>query len=255
MSQKNLPLSAIIIARNEEERLAACIAALRFCDEVIVVDNASGDRTGPLAKKSGARVVIESSRDFSVLHMSGATAARGEWLLYVDADEIVSGELSESILLAVHNRTHGSPQAYELFRVNYYLGRKFPGGEWIVRLMKKNALVAWEGSVHETARIRGQTGRLRGILSHYTHRSLHEMAAKTGHWSETEAQLRLAAGHPAVVPWRLIRVFLTGFLSSYITSGGWRVGTVGMIESIYQGFSLFITYARLWELQEKKSRT
>ncbi|MCX6791872.1 MAG: hypothetical protein NT149_02440, partial [Candidatus Gottesmanbacteria bacterium] len=72
-------------------------------------------------------------------------------------------------------------------------------------------------------------------------------------WSRLEANLRLDAHHPPVVWWRLLRVMTTGFSSSFFAQGGWRAGTMGWIESIYQGFSMFITYAKLWEVQQKQN--
>jgi hypothetical protein len=78
------------------------------------------------------------------------------------------------------------------------------------------------------------------------------MLNKTIEWSKIEAQLRLNAHHPKVVWWRLIRVMLTGFWDSYIKQGGWKAGTAGFIESIYQAYSMFVTYATLWEMQKEK---
>ncbi len=71
-------------------------------------------------------------------------------------------------------------------------------------------------------------------------------------WSEIEANLRLATGHPPVTWWRIPRVMTTTFFDYYVFQNGWRIGTVGLIESMYQAFSTFITYARLWEMQQKK---
>jgi hypothetical protein len=79
------------------------------------------------------------------------------------------------------------------------------------------------------------------------------MVAKTNEWSEYEARLRLNAKHPRLVAWRFIRVMMTAFTDSFIKSKGYRNGTYGFIEAIYQAFSMFITYAKLWELQQKKS--
>jgi hypothetical protein len=79
------------------------------------------------------------------------------------------------------------------------------------------------------------------------------MVQKTNSWSDIEARLRLEANHPPVSWWRIIRVMITGFVNSYFSQQGWRAGTVGFIESIYQAYSIFITYAKLWELQQKKS--
>ena len=129
----------------------------------------------------------------------------------------------------------------------------WPGGEYILRLMKKDGTGQWYGELHESARVNGEIGRLHAPMLHDTHRTLEEMVAKTNEWSKVEAKLRFDAGHPPIVWWRFIRVMLTGFIDSFVTRGGWRVGAVGWIESIYQAFSMFITYAKLWELQNTKS--
>ena len=73
-------------------------------------------------------------------------------------------------------------------------------------------------------------------------------------WSKVEAELRFESNHPKMSAWRFFRVILTAFFNSYIKQRGWKVGAMGLIESIYQAFSIFITYARLWELQEREKR-
>ncbi len=121
--------------------------------------------------------------------------------------------------------------------------------------MRKSALMEWYGALHETARMKGAIGRLDAPLVHRTHRTLEEMVAKTNTWSKTEARLRYDANHPPVVWWRLLRVMTTAFWDSFIWQGGWKAGTVGWIESIYQAFSMFITYAKLWEKQQSDKAT
>ena len=81
------------------------------------------------------------------------------------------------------------------------------------------------------------------------------MLSKTNEWSHVEAKLRYESNHPYIVPWRLLRVMLTAFMRSYIYEKGWKAGTVGVIESIYQAYSMFITYAKLWEIQQKSKIT
>ncbi|OGG08273.1 hypothetical protein A2154_00830 [Candidatus Gottesmanbacteria bacterium RBG_16_43_7] len=87
-------------------------------------------------------------------------------------------------------------------------------------------------------------------MIHTTHDNLEEMVAKTNQWSETEARLRFENQHPPIVWWRFFRVMWTSFYKSYITERGYKAGTVGLIESIYQAYSMFITYAKLWEMQQ-----
>ena len=77
------------------------------------------------------------------------------------------------------------------------------------------------------------------------------MLRKTNEWSEYEAKLRLASSHPKLVPWRFVRVMVTEFFNSYVKNKGYKNGTLGLIEGLYQAFSIFITYAKLWEMQNK----
>ena len=121
----------------------------------------------------------------------------------------------------------------------------------MTRLMKKEALIGWHGQLHETPHVRGNVYTFKNPLLHYTHDNLTQMVSKTNEWSEIEAQLRYQNNHPHIVGWRLIRVMITAFFQSYIREGGWKCKTVGVVESIYQSFSMFITYAKLWEKQNR----
>lgn len=241
-------LSVIIITRNEEEGIVACINAVKdSCDEIVVIDNDSSDRTEKVAKTAGARVYTVPGLDFSYLRNFGKEKAQGEWLLYLDTDERVSGELVKEIHQTIKNSE--SLAGYRIVRKNHYFGTLWPKTEYIVRLIRKNALIGWQGVVHETAMVAGAIGQLQAPLLHFAHNDLTAMVKKTNEWSEIESQLRYKSNHPQMTWWRFFRVMLTAFWGSYIIDGGWRVGTVGLIESIYQSFSIFITYAKLWEKQ------
>lgn len=252
---KSMKISAIIITRNEEERIAKCLSSLAWTDEIIVVDNGSTDTTREVAKQHGATIISAGDVcDFAKLRNIGKENAHGEWLLYIDADEVVTPQLAKEIKEAV-SRQQSAISGYVIKRKNYYLSHEWPGVECILRLMRKDALKEWYGELHESPRVQGEAGTLHAPLLHDTHRTLEEMVTKTNEWSRVEAQLRFDVGHPSVVWWRLIRVMLTAFFDSFIKQGGWRAGAVGWIESIYQAFSIFITYAKLWELQQSNKVT
>lgn len=247
-------LSAVVIARNEEPRIGACLAALAFADERIVIDNGSTDRTAAIATASGARVVSQRTGDFSSLRNTGLKEARGTWILYIDADETVTPELQQAIMTAMESTGNDSPVGYFLRRQNHYLGHAWPTTDRMQRLFVRAKLIGWEGKVHETARIDGAVGELSPTLRHDTHRTIEEMVAKTNEWSAIEAKLRFDAGHPPVVWWRLFRVMLTGFWQSFIVGQGYRAGTAGWVEGLFQAFSMFVTYAKLWEMQQVAGR-
>ncbi|KKR87221.1 MAG: Glycosyl transferase, group 2 family [Candidatus Curtissbacteria bacterium GW2011_GWA1_41_11] len=248
MNQPEITISAVILTRNEEARIEACLKSLSWVDEVVVIDNGSSDKTVALAKKTGAKVTLSVEKDFSRLRDIGKEKTTGDWILYVDADEIVPEALRSEIIERTKSK---GCVAYCIRRKNYYLGNPWPYQDKMQRLFLRNALVGWHGAVHETATVNGPTETLHSPLEHHTHRTLEEMVAKTNEWSVVEARLRLDAHHPPVVWWRLVRVMITGFWESFVRNGGWRAGTVGFIESIYQGYSMFITYAKLWEMQVK----
>lgn len=244
-----MSISAIIITRNEEENIEDCIKTLDFSDEIVVVDNNSTDNTVSLAKASGAKIFQISGLDFSYLRNIGKEKATSNWLFYIDADERVTPNLAREIKNLV--KTDSKKSAFSVLRKNYFLGSPSPKLERMTRLIKKDSLIGWQGSLHETPMIAGETGNMSSYLLHYTHRDLTSMVNKTNEWSEVEAQLLYKSNHPQMSWWRFFRIMIHAFTKSYIKDTGYKMGEVGIIESIYQAFSSFITYAKLWEKQNK----
>lgn len=244
-------ISAIIISKNEEERIADCLDSVSFCDEIVLVDSNSTDRTSEIAKRMNAKVFNVGMDDFSKLRNFGLEKAKGDWILYVDADERVTPSLREEIIRSINNPI-GQYAGFRIQRKNFYFGNhEWPAVEKLERMFRKDSLQGWHGRLHESPKVSGSIGDLDGYLFHYSHRDIASMLAKTLEWSEIEAELRFRAGHPKVVEWRFFRVILTAFFDSYVKQEGWKAGVVGLVESVYQAFSIFITYARLWELQQK----
>lgn len=254
MNLKKASISAIVLAKNEQDRIEKCLRALSFCHEIILVDNGSTDNTVELAKKYDATILAQKDVNFAQLRNLAKTKATGEWLLYIDSDEVVTDTLADNIHAATSVWKIGDPTTYQLRRKNYYLGHEWPTQELMSRLFHRSAHVEWIGSLHETPVATGSYAILNGLLLHDTHRSLEQMVDKTNAWSGIEAANRYEASHPTVVWWRFFRVMVTAFWHTFVRQGGWKAGTVGWIESVYQAFSMFITYAKLWELQQEKQQ-
>lgn len=251
-----MKLSAVVFIfwPEEEDYLEACLKTVSWTDEIIVIDNGATAKTKAIASRYTKKIYRDEGNDFALRHTLGGQKATGDWLLYVDADERVSARLAGEI-----KRVIASPaaDAYEIFRENYFLGKKVRFGErypdYVTRLFKKEKVLGWYGEIHESAKIAGRIGRLDGPLYHLTHRDIASMMRKTINFAQIEARLRLKAGHPKVVWWRLLRVILTEGYTRLVKYQGWRGGTSGWIDGLFQAFSLFIVYVRLWEEQRRPS--
>src|SRR6185437_9323495 len=180
-----IKISAVILTKNAENLIADCIDSVSFCDEIIIIDDYSTDRTAELAKHLGASVFPYSSESFAKKRNLGLSKAKGRWILYLDADQRISPELAEAIK-AVLERKKDIYTAYRLQRKNFYLGNnEWPTIEKLERFFKKSKLEEWYGDLHESPRVNGDIGDIEeGVIKHYTHRDLTSMLEKTIQWSK-----------------------------------------------------------------------
>ncbi|MCL5113769.1 MAG: glycosyltransferase family 2 protein, partial [Patescibacteria group bacterium] len=200
-------ISAIVIAKNAKNLIGDCLDSLSFCDEIIVIDDGSDDKTAEIVKKKGATVYKHKMEDFSESRNFGLEKAQGKWVLYVDVDERVTPELAKNIKQKIATDVNSGISAYKLLRKNFYLGEnEWPYIEKLERFFKKDKLKGWQGKIHETPVVDGKIGQLSGFFLHYTHRDLSSMVNKTIEWSKIEAELRFRSNHPIMTWWRFPRV-------------------------------------------------
>lgn len=244
-------ISAVIIAKNEEKNLPDCIKSVNWADEVLVFDNDSQDATYEIAKKLGCRVFKFVGGDFSERKNAAFKKASGDWILSLDADERVTPKLKNEINLLF--TVHGSPFAvFAIPRQNIILGKELKHGWWpdyVIRLFRKDAFLGYKGKLHEQPKYTGVLGYLRNPLIHLKHDNLSEMVTKTNEWSEIEARLMFESGHPPMNVPRFISAIFREFRQRFLMDKAFLDGKEGVIYGIYQIFSRFISYAKLWEMQ------
>ncbi len=256
-------LSVIVLAKNEEKMIQACLESVKFASEIIFYDNQSSDKTVEIAKKYTDKIFSFKDLDYAAVKNEAFTKTKGDWVLYIDADERVLEGLKDEILdLVTHPSSGGQNDgkgnsAYALSRKNIIFGSEVSFGpykkDWIIRLVKKEAFKSWTGKVHETLTFSGKLGYSKNSLLHLTHRDLESMVLKSLNWSKVDAKLRLDAGHPKMSGWRFLRIFITETFNQGILRGGFFNGTVSIMDSLLQIFSMLMTYIRLWELQQSKT--
>ncbi|MEK9176176.1 MAG: glycosyltransferase family 2 protein [Patescibacteria group bacterium] len=247
-------LTTIILTKNEERNIELAIKSAAFSDQIIVVDAKSSDKTQELAIKFGAEVISDDYKNFSKQREAGLRQAKGDFVFYLDADERISPKLKEEIENVLKDEF--ALEVYKIGRQNIYFWKyKWPNIAKLERLFKKDALKGWRGEIHESPMYDGKVGELSGLIIHYTHNDLTSMTNKTIEWSQVEAQIRIDAKHPAMTWWRFPRVMVPAFFNYFLKQKGYKLGTAGFIESMFQAFSTFITYAKLWEMQNKDRKT
>jgi glycosyltransferase involved in cell wall biosynthesis len=249
---KKNKLSAVLITKNEEKNIESCLASLSFCDEVVVVDDASSDRTALLAEKYGARVYKrELKGDFAAQKNFGMEKTVGDWILFVDGDERVSVDLKNNIIRAVE--TDGDIFAYYIKRRDFWWERELRFGETkkvrnrgLVRLVKKKAGV-WYGKVHEELACRNKVGFLDGFLDHYPHPTLSEFIREINNYSSIRANELKKEG----VGTNIVQIVLwpaAKFILNYFVYLGFLDGPAGFAYAFLMSFHSFLVRAKLYQL-------
>lgn len=240
-----MKISATIIACNEERNIARAIESLRCCDEIIVVDSGSTDRTVEIAEKLGARVIEMPWKGYASQKNYASEQAAHDWVLSIDADE----SLSEALEAEIWQIKKSGPQydAYTMPRLAQYLGRWILHSGWYpdrkIRLFDRRK-ARWEGDyVHESVRVNGVVGHLESNLLHFTCNSLAEHLRTMDRYTTLAAEQLV--DQKVDIHWRRI-VFdpLWTFFRTYFLKQGFRDGLEGLCIAYMAAFYNFVKYAK-----------
>jgi len=247
-------LTALIIAKNEEKMLQACLETLSFCDKIIVLDNGSNDQTVKIAENYNCQVISFIHESFAKLREKAQSLVETDWLFYVDADERVTPALAKEILLHIEQNDH---QVMTISRENVCYGTKFNFGNWqhdlVTRIFKKENLKAWQGEIHESPIYNGQEIHLKHKLIHLTHRNTIDNLRKSADWTIKEAKALEAVMVKKVTLPLILRKGIMEFYRRAFKYRGYRDGMSGLIEALVQAINRMIVYIQVWELQQKPS--
>jgi glycosyltransferase involved in cell wall biosynthesis len=240
-----MKISATIITFNEERNVARVIESLRCCDEILVLDSGSNDRTVEIATKLGARVVEASWHGYAAQKNIAAELATHDWILALDADESLSEALEAEIW---HIKKTGTDcDGFTVPRLAQYLGRWILHSGWYpdrkVRLFDRRK-ASWIGEfVHESVRVRGTVGHLKSNLLHFTCSSLSEHLRSLDSYTTLAAQdlvtRKANVGFPKLLfdpPWTFFR--------TYVLRGGFLDGVEGLTIAYMAALYNFVKYSK-----------
>ncbi|MCA1825456.1 MAG: glycosyltransferase family 2 protein [Myxococcales bacterium] len=239
-------ISATIIAQDEERAIVPCIESVSgFCEEILVVDGGSKDRTREVASKiTGVRILERPFDDFARQHEFARSEARGEWVFSIDADERASPELAQF--------TPGSHAAYSLPFKNHFRGVWLRhGGFWPdrhVRLFRRAACrYDLSRTVHEKLVVDGPIAPLDAPILHFTYESLEDCLAKMTRYGLSAAEMLHGQGRRATALDVAVRPFWR-FVRGYVFKAGFLDGAPGAAAAWARAYEAYVKYARLWEL-------
>lgn len=245
------PVTVVIPTLDEASRIEACIASVRWADEVIVADGGSTDATVALARAAGAIVLEECGPTIAAQRNQAIALAAHPWVLALDADEAVSPALAGEVAAVVAAPKHA---AYRVRRQNFYLGRELTRGhwghDWIVRLFSRERRYL-EQRVHESLEPVADVGTLQGTLLHQPYRDLAHHVSKMMRYSEWGAQDLFDRGRRASLSDLLLRPSWR-FAKVWILQGSILDGRYGVINAGLSASATFFKYAHLWDLEQRQ---
>lgn len=248
------PLSVVVVTRDEEEFIGRVIDHIDFADEFVVVDCGSSDRTREVANARGAHVIEQEWLGWPAQRNRAAEAAANDWVLFLDADEIVTPELGRS-LRRVLEGPMDPRDGYSVNRRDDVLGALMPNEArranrlGLVRMFnRRHTSYGLARIVHERAEPPGRTIPLEGALLHWRGRDVDESASALNRYATIEAEALDRDGVRATYVNVAGRPFLR-FLWCFVWKGGFRYGARGLIWSFLRATAEGLRWAKLWERQ------
>lgn len=243
-------VSVTIITLNEADHIGAAIDSAAWADEILVVDCGSSDGTIAIARAKGATVLCRDWSGYVDQKNYAAERASNDWIFSLDADERITPALAAEIrgLLSEEPPARG----YRLPRVTYHLGRWVRTTDFYpdfqTRLYDRRA-ARWRGKyVHESVAVDGAVGRLRNELEHYSFRNLRDQLDRINQYTTLAARQMHEAGRRAG-PLDLVVHPPAAFVRNYVLRRGILDGWAGLTISVMNAYSVFLKFAKLWELQ------
>ncbi|MBV8810264.1 MAG: glycosyltransferase family 2 protein [Acidobacteriaceae bacterium] len=240
-----MKISATIITFNEERNISRVIESLRCCDEILVLDSGSNDRTVEIASNLGARVVEASWHGYATQKNMAMELAANDWIFSIDADE----SLSEALEAEIWQIKKAGPKfdGYTVPRLAQYMGRWIMHSGWYpdrkIRLFNKQR-ATWVGEfVHETVKITGSIGHLNSNLLHFTCDSLSQHVRTMDSYTTLAAQ-EIAAREKNVPLSKLLFDPPWTFFQTYVLKLGFLDGVEGLTIAYMAAFYNYVKYAK-----------
>ena len=242
------PISAVLITRNGDRKLADVLAALTWCDEILVVDSGSTDQTLAIAERFGCRIVHQPFLGFGPQKRVAVAHARHDWVFSVDSDEVVTPDLQREIQALLRQPTLAAGYSVPISLV--FLGRLMRGGESKSphrRLFDRRRANFNANLVHEKVELPDPVPCLKNQMLHYSYGSLADYLDKFNRYTTAGATDMYQKGRKAPL-WQIVLRFPVSFLREYVIKRNVLNGYPGFLWSLLSAMYPVVKYAKLREL-------
>ena len=252
----SIKISCVIITLNEEENIRRSLTAVTWCDEIIVVDSGSDDKTIEICNELGCKVYYKDFDGYGEQKRYAVSLANNDWVLNIDADEVVSDELKNEIvnLFSAEKLLY---KGFALPRQLIFLGKKFEFGkeikEYYIRLFNKRFGDFSKDEVHEKLELNGEVKKLKGVFYHYSYKNIEQYFKKFNSYTTEAATVLYNAGNRGRKPLAIVFGFPVYFMKNYIVNRNFLNGIPGFLWALFSSLYPVIKYFKLWSYRIQRN--
>ena len=255
-TSNNSGISVVVITKDEEDRIARLLKSVFFADEIVVVDSGSSDKTLEICKTYGAKIFHHQWLGYARQKQYAMENASSEWILSLDADEVIPEQTRVEILDAVAVCKHDT-KGFSFPRLSWYLNRWIRHGGWFpdrkTRLVRRG-YGRWIGeTLHEKLEVDGEVKRLKNPIWHYVYRDISDQIGTVDSFSTA-----FAVGKKARFPRAYLVIGLLHSVVKFFECAIWKLGILdglpGLVIAVNSAFYIFLKHAKVWETSLNTSR-
>lgn len=244
-------VSAVIITCNESKNIRRTLSKLHWCDEIVIVDSYSKDDTVAVCKEFGCRIYFKTFESYGAQKKYAISKAKNDWVLSIDADEV----LSDALILEIMAAFNSDPtcNGYELPMNLVFLNKEFRYGKesqrYFLRLFNRRSGNFNEGLVHEKVELKGKIGRMENKILHYSYISIQQWHEKCGRYTSFSARQAVSKGRTRSV-FAVLSALPFYFVRYYFINRNFLNGIQGFYWSVLSAYYHFLKYVKIRELTD-----
>jgi len=257
-----IPVSGLLIIKNEETYLERALQSLLWCDEIVVIDAFSTDRSVEICKDATApwatkiKFIQKEWLGFSAQRNFAMTQAKNNWVFFLDGDEACSPELAKDIQTLFADSDKLGDFQFKVRRQEFFLKKPIHYGIWNpsyhVRLFQKQG-VEFVGEVHEGVKSKWETKKIDAPIIHVEDLRMERFLTKLNHYTTLQAKADFERGMRTNF-FKIFAAFPAMFYKNYIYYQSYRDGRAGFIISILEGISRTVRHLKVWQFQESQKK-